>query len=75
MRGTHIQIQNNEYINLMVHRTVTMVSVPLHSYNPYERIGREMVQAVYRHCEYSVMCKSKREDDRLYVHHQRIAHD
>ena len=71
MTGTHIQIQDNEYINLMVSPCVTMISFPLHSYNPYERMGKHMRDDIYAQCEYSIICKSQRDKDRMYVFHQR----
>ena len=44
-----------------------LVSYPLHSYNPYERIGKWVVQEVYVKCKYLIDYGSTASQDRLTV--------
>ncbi len=73
MKGIAHTITN--HINLSVSPHITMVSFPLHSYHPYERLGKIVRDEIYSLCEYSVTYKKDRDDDRLYAYHQMVAYN
>lgn len=59
-------------INIMVpsqSRTHILVSFPLNSYHPYERLGRHIRQDIYARGDHSFTYASKPEFDRVCVFH------
>lgn len=59
-----------DHINLMVDAHITIVSFPLNSYHPYERLGKIVRKEIYSLCEYDVKVSSHMLQDRIHVFHQ-----
>ena len=71
MNGIAHTIPDKERIDY--HRTTAMltVSYPLHATHPYERVGKEMIQAIYSLTEYGIDYGSTPDEDRVVTYRRR----